>query len=103
MINRFKAASLVGLAAVFCVTGAGSAAADLQECFRDGYLCSIQCDKAVLDQAGSRVCQSQCNADEKVCVGKIASKQRTDVPRYSPAVSSVRIKPLKAVQSSYAQ
>jgi hypothetical protein len=101
MTNRFKAASLVGLAAAFFVTGVGSAAADLQECFRDGYLCSIQCDKSGLDQAGSQACQAQCNTDEKVCVGKIASKQRTDAPRYSPAVNTVRVKPLKAAHSSY--
>lgn len=103
MTKLFKAASLVGLAAVFCVTGVGGAAADLQGCFRDGYLCSITCDKAGLDPAGAQSCQARCNVEEKACIGKIASQQRADPPRYSPAVSPVRFRPLRAVQSSYAR
>ena len=96
MTNLLKSARLVGLTAVFVVIGIGSAAADLQECFRDGYLCSVKCDKAGLDQAESQSCQTQCNADEKVCVGKVASKRPTSSPRYSPVVNSARANPFKA-------
>ena len=38
MTNHRNIASIAGLAAVLLCAGAGSAAAELQDCFRDGYL-----------------------------------------------------------------
>src|SRR5262249_45951734 len=100
MTNRSKVVSLVGLAVALLFAGTGGAAAELQECFRDGYLCSIKCDKAHLDRAASSACQAQCDADEKVCVSRIAASRRPSATRYFPAATSVKLKPLNVVQSA---
>ena len=80
MTNRRKIVTIVGFAAALLCAGAGSAAADLQECFRDGYLCSVACAS---DKSGVAQCEAQCTEKEKVCVGKVSAS------RAQPAYSSV--------------
>jgi hypothetical protein len=80
--------SIAGLAAVLLGAGIGPAAAELEDCFRDGYLCAVACDRAGGGSSAVARCESRCNDEEKVCIGKAAQAQ----PAYSPAIPSMKIR-----------
>ena len=46
MTGHRKIASIASLVAALLCAGVGSAAAELEHCFRDGYLCAVGCDRA---------------------------------------------------------
>lgn len=101
MTYPFKVAGLVVLVPILVAACGGVvAAADLQGCFRDGYLCSIKCDNSGLAKVDSARCQAQCNVDEKVCLRKVADTQRPATPRYSSDTASVKRKPINTAQAS---
>jgi hypothetical protein len=87
MTNRRKIVSLVGFAAALMCAGAGPAAADLQECFRDGYLCSVACGS---DKSGAAQCEARCTEREKVCVANVSASRAR--PAYSSAPVPIKVK-----------
>jgi len=100
MTTRSNIASLVGLAVALVFAGTGGAAAELQECFRDGYLCSVKCDQAHLDRAASAACQAKCDADEKVCISTVAASRRPSATRYFSTTTLAKPKPLTTVRQA---
>jgi hypothetical protein len=98
--NSFKAVGLVVLVPILVVAYGGVAAADLQGCFRDGYVCSIKCDNSGLAKVDSARCQAQCNTDEKICLRKVADGQRPATPRYSSTAARMKLKPINTMQAS---
>ena len=51
MTGYFKAVRITGLAAALFAASVATAHAELQDCFRDGYACSIKCDTTDKDKA----------------------------------------------------
>ncbi len=100
MTNPFKAAGLVVLVPLFVAVYAGGAAADLQGCFRDGYLCSIKCDASGLAKVDAAQCQTQCIAEEKLCLREVSARIRPMTPRYSSAANPVAFKRINSLQAS---
>jgi hypothetical protein len=88
MTDRHKIASIASLAAVLLCAGVGSASAELENCFRDGYLCAVACDRAGGGSSAVERCEARCNEEEKVCIGKTAQAQ----PAYSPAIAPMKIR-----------
>jgi hypothetical protein len=88
MTDHRKIASIAGLVAVLLYAGAGSVAAELQDCFRDGYLCAVTCDRAGGGSSAVARCEARCNEEEKVCIGKEAQAQ----PAYSPAIAPMTVR-----------
>lgn len=88
MTNHRNIASIASLAAVLLCAGAGSAAAELQDCFRDGYLCAVACDRTGGGKSAVARCEARCNDEEKVCIGKAAQAQ----PAYSPAIAPMKVR-----------
>jgi hypothetical protein len=79
------------LATVLFAAGTGMAAAELQDCFRDGYLCSLKCAAPGADKSISAQCEARCNDDEKLCIGKVAeARGRPGQPAYSPAIAPMK-------------
>jgi hypothetical protein len=100
MMTRRTVGTLVASVLVLFAASVNGAAAELQDCFREGYVCSVECDKAGLGSVGSAMCQAQCNAEEKLCLSKIAADRTPASPKYSPNASPVRARPVSAVQQS---
>ncbi len=90
MTTHRKIARIAGFAAALLCAGAVPAAAELQDCFRDGYLCSLKCVAPGADKSAAPQCETRCNEDEKVCLGKIAEK-RGSQPAYSPMVAPMKV------------
>lgn len=86
MTSRRNIVITVGFTAALICAGAGPASADLQECFRDGYICSVACGS---DKSGVEQCEAQCTEQEKVCVGKVSAVRAR--PAYSSAPVSTKI------------
>jgi hypothetical protein len=88
MMNHRNFVGAAVLAAALLCTGAASWAAGLQDCFRDGYLCAVACDRAGGGKSAAARCEALCNAEEKVCLGKVAHAQ----PAYSPALAPMNVR-----------
>lgn len=100
MTNPFKATGLVVLVPILVVAYGGVAAADLQGCFRDGYLCSIKCDNSGLAKVDAAQCQAQCIANEKLCLREVSARNQPVTPRYSSAARPVALKRINSMQAS---
>lgn len=88
MTSHRKIASIASFAAALLCAGVGSAAAELENCFRDGYLCAVGCDRAGGGSFAVARCEARCNEEEKVCIGKAAQVQ----PAYSPAIAPMNVR-----------
>jgi hypothetical protein len=92
MTNHRKIMSIAGFAAALLCAGPGPAAAQLQDCFRDGYLCSLKCVAPGADKSEASQCEARCSDEEKVCIGKVAeARGRPPQPAYSPAVAPMKV------------
>jgi len=100
MTKHFKAAGLVLLVPILVAAFGDLATADLQGCFRDGYLCSIKCDNSGLGKVDATQCQAQCIAEEKLCLREVSARLRPAVPRYSSATAPVELKRINSIQAS---
>ena len=100
MTNLFKVAGLVVLVPILVAAYGGVAAADLQGCFRDGYLCSIKCDNSGLGKVDAAQCEAQCIAEEKLCLREVSARLRPAAPRYSSAAAPTELKRINSTQAS---
>ena len=100
MTTSSKVATLVASVLVLLAAIVTGAAAELQDCFRDGYVCSVKCDQLGFDKAESAICQAQCNAEEKVCLSRLSADRSPAPQRYTPNSNGVKARPVNAVQQS---
>jgi hypothetical protein len=91
MTNRRKIMTSLGFAAALLCAGASSAAADLQECFRDGYLCSVACDRSPGGKSAVAQCEARCNEEEKVCIGKVSASRSRPISSPAPVPTKVTL------------